>query len=634
MFTIFGVPSTLLFSQLLLGLINGSFYALLSLGLAVIFGLLNISNFAHGALFMLGAFCAWFLSTAFGIGYWPALILAPLLVGAFGWAFERTMLRRIYKLDHLYGILLTFGLALVLEGAFREMFGATGQPYAIPAAFQGGINLGFMYLPLYRGWVIVASVLICVATWLAIEKTRLGSYLRAATENAPLVSAFGINVPRLISLTYAGGVALAALAGVMAAPIYQVNPLMGSNLIIIVFAVVVIGGMGSIAGAVITGFGLGLVEALTKVYFPPAATTAIFIIMAIVLMWKPAGLFGVDRPPQGGTSLADTGAASGERHTPVLLMALLAILLVAPFAVYPGFLMKALCFALFASAFNLLAGHLGLVSFGHAAFFGASSYVAAHAAKVWGFTPELAMLAGAAAAAILGILFGALAVRRQGIYFAMVTLALAQMVYFLAVQAPFTGGEDGIQDVPRELLFGLFRIDDPFALYAFVLCVTSAGIAVVYRAINSPFGQVLQGIRDNEARMVSLGYRTERYKLAAFVLSATLCGLAGGTKAMAFQVASLTDVHWAMSGTVVLMVLLGGIGTTLGPIVGAFLLVAIELYLAQLGSWVTIIEGAIFMVCVLMLRRGVVGEAQRLVASIWTRAHGSAAASVARLRRV
>jgi branched-chain amino acid transport system permease protein len=287
-----GIPAQALFGQLLIGLINGSFYALLSLGLAVIFGLLNIINFAHGALYMMGAFVAWFLLQYLGLGYWPALIVSPVLVGLFGILLEKTMLKRLYKLDHLYGLLLTFGLALIIQGLFRNYFGSSGQPYVIPKELAGGINLGFMFLPLYRGWVIIASVVVCLATWYVIERTKLGTYLRAATENPALVQAFGINVPRLITLTYGFGVGLAAFAGVMAAPIYQVNPLMGADLIIIVFAVVVIGGMGSILGSIVTGFGLGIAEGLTKVFYPEASNTVIFVIMAIVLMIKPAGLFG------------------------------------------------------------------------------------------------------------------------------------------------------------------------------------------------------------------------------------------------------------------------------------------------------------------------------------------------------
>jgi branched-chain amino acid transport system permease protein len=288
----FGIPTQALFSQLLLGLINGSFYALLSLGLAVIFGMLNIVNFAHGALYMMGAFVAWFLLGYAGIGYWGALILAPLVVGFVGVVIERTMLQRLAGLDHLYGLLLTFGLALVIQGVFQNQFGSSGMPYAIPSQLTGGQNLGFMFLPNYRAWVVAFSLAVCIATWFAIEKTRLGAYLRAATENPTLVRAFGVNVPLMITLTYGFGVGLAGLAGVLSAPINQVRPLMGADLIIVVFAVVVIGGMGSIMGSVVTGFALGVAEGLTKVFYPEASNTVIFVIMAIVLLIKPAGLFG------------------------------------------------------------------------------------------------------------------------------------------------------------------------------------------------------------------------------------------------------------------------------------------------------------------------------------------------------
>ena len=305
---VFGVPAPLLFSQVLIGLINGAFYALLSLGLAVIFGMLNIINFAHGAVFMLGAFVAWAILQPntwlhmispdwavpgwVSIGYWPALIVVPLLIGAFGILLEKTIISRLYKLDNLYGLLLTFGLALIMEGLVRNAFGSSGLPYAMPAALQGGTNLGFMFMPNFRGWVLAVALVICFATWFLIEKTSLGAKLRAATENPPLVQAVGVNLPRMATLTYAGGLALAAFAGVIAAPIYSVNPAMGSNLIVVVFAVVVLGGMGSILGSIVSGFGLGVGEGLTKVYYPPASSVVVFVVMVVVLLTRPAGLFG------------------------------------------------------------------------------------------------------------------------------------------------------------------------------------------------------------------------------------------------------------------------------------------------------------------------------------------------------
>ena len=291
---IFGIPIQALLGQLLIGLINGAFYAMLSLGLAIIFGLLRVINFAHGAQYMMGAFTGLLLLSWLDVNYWLTLLLAPLIVGLCGVLIERLALRRLYRLDHLYGLLFTFGLALVIEGGFRYFYGSTGQPYAAPALLSGGVNLGFMYLPVYRAWVVVASLIICFGVWLLIEKTRFGAYLRAATENPTLVQAFGVNVPLLLTLTYGLGTGLAALAGILAAPIYQVSPLMGSNLIIVVFAIVVVGGMGSIMGAIVTGYMLGILEGLTKVFYPEASNIVIFVIMAIVLLARPAGLFGRD----------------------------------------------------------------------------------------------------------------------------------------------------------------------------------------------------------------------------------------------------------------------------------------------------------------------------------------------------
>ncbi len=291
---IFGAGLPALLSQLLIGLVNGSFYAILSLGLAVIFGLLNVINFAHGALFMLGAVLSWVAMSRWGLGYWPMLLLAPLAVGLFGALVERLLLRRIYQLDHLYGLLLTLGLALLIEGGLRSVYGVSGLPYDPPEALMGATDLGFMVLPNYRAWVVLASLAVCLGTWYVIEKTPLGALLRAGTENPRLVEAFGINVPLMITLTYGFGVALAAFAGVLAAPVYQVSPLMGQNLIIVVFAVVVIGGMGSILGSILTGLGLGVIEGLTKVFYPEASSTVVFVIMAIVLLVRPAGLFGKD----------------------------------------------------------------------------------------------------------------------------------------------------------------------------------------------------------------------------------------------------------------------------------------------------------------------------------------------------
>lgn len=611
MFELFGIPANALAGQLLLGLINGAFYATLSLGLAVIFGMLNIINFAHGAQYALGAFVAWILATWFGIGYWGALILAPLAVGIAAVVLERTVIRRTYRMDHLYGLLLTFGLALIIEGTLRQIWGVSGLPYAMPNELRGGIRLGFMFLPWYRAWAVVFSLVMCLVVWAVLEKTRVGAVLRAATENPGMVKAFGIDVPLWITITYALGTALAALAGVVAAPIYQVSPLMGSNLVVVVFAVVVIGGMGSIGGSIVSGFALGVIEGLTKVVWPEASNFVIFVIMAIVLLVRPAGLFGRKIQAQN-TIAAEATRRSFEFSANArtwLTAAVVVAALVAPYVLYPTYLAKVLCFALFAGAFNLLLGYVGLLSFGHAAYFGAAAYATGWVMKNWGLSTELGLLVGVLFGAGLGLLFGSIAIRRTGIYFSMITLALSQVVYFIAVQASFTGGEDGLQSVPRGRLFGLIGLEDAHVMYYFVLAVFVLGYAAILRILRSPFGETIRAVRDDEQRALSLGIPVARYKLAAFVMSAGLAGLAGALKVLVFGVASLTDVHWHASGEVVLMTLLGGIGTLAGPIVGAAGFVSLQNYLAPLGSWVFIVQGVIFVICVLSFREGLVGLA-------------------------
>jgi branched-chain amino acid transport system permease protein len=604
------IPLQVWMSQIVLGLFNGAFYAILSLGLALIFGLLKIGNFTHGALYMVGAFVAWWLMTYLGIGYWPALIISPIAVAAAGMLIERTMIRQIADLPHVYGLLLTFGLTLEIEGSFRQAYGTSGLAYPVPGLLDGGWNLGFMFLPIYRAWVIGVGVVLCFGIWWLIEKTPLGSTIRAATENPPLTRALGIRVPRLVMLTFGLGVGLAGFAGVLAAPIFQVNPLMGSNLVIIGFAVVVIGGVGSIFGSIVAGLGVGLVEGLTKVIYPQASTTIIFVLMAIILLVRPAGLFGkvgggpvIESAPAVPVSTRKNGL--GEL---CVFAILLAIGIVAPMLIYPSILMQALCFALFASAFNLLIGYTGLLSFGHAAFFGAAAYVTAIVARDLHMPPAIAILSGTAAAGLLGAVFGWISIRRQGVYFAMITLALSQVVYFYAMQTPFASGEDGIQGVPRGALFGLINLDNQTNLYYFVLAIFIIGFAIIRRIIHSPFGRVLKSIRENEPRAISLGYDTDLIKLVAFTLSSALAGLAGATKTIVFQVAAPSDIHWMVSGFVILMVLTGGLGTVLGPTVGALILTAMDYYFAEFGSWLLVIEGVFFIVFVMVFRRGVVGE--------------------------
>ncbi len=630
------ITPQLLFGQLLIGLINGSFYAMMSLGVAIIFGMLRIGNFVHGAQYMLGAFGAWFLMQLPelfpGLGlprldYWWALAIVPVSVGIIGALTERLFIRRVYDLEHAYGLLLTIGLTMVLEGVFNVGFGAAGMQYDVPAALKGGVNLGFVFLPVYRLWVIVAALAVCFGTWFLVERTRLGSYLRAATENPDIVRSFGINVPRLLMLTYGFGVGLAGLAGVMAAPIYQVSPQMGQNMVIIVFAVVVIGGMGSIFGAIVSGLGLGMIEGLTKVFYPQAASTVIFLIMALVLIVRPAGLFGRDTAVHSGTDVVTARSESILENGKLWLVVMAAAGVVVPFFVYPVFAMKVLCLALFASAYNLIFGYVGLLAFGHAAFYGSSAYVAAYAAAEWGLPPELSILSGVLVATGLGALFGWLAIRRAGLYFAMITLALAQIVYFYILQAPWTHGEDGIQSVPRGTLLGVIDLNDPLVMYFFVLVVFLGGFAFIYRIIRSPFGQVLKSIRENEPRAISLGYSVDRFKLIAFTLSAMLAGLAGGTKAIVFQIASLADVYFSTSADVLLMTLVGGVGTLLGPVVGALVVATMQKEFAFLGGWVVVIQGAIFILFVLFLRKGVVGALEDMLSRRAVRRRNAAEAA-------
>lgn len=599
----------LLIGQALIGIINGSLYALLSLGLAVIFGMLRVINFTHGAQYMAGAMLAWLLLRHLGLGYWPALIVSPLIVAAVGVLIERLMLKRLYHLDQLYGLLLTFGLALIVEGYFSHQYGTSGQPYPVPASLSGGFDLDFMFLPYYRIWVVVTSVVVCAGIWWIIERTKYGTYLRAATDNPVLVQALGVNVPLTMTVTYALGAGLAAFAGVLAAPILQVSPIMGQNILIVVFAVIVIGGMGSILGSIVTGLMLGLVEAMTKVVYPQASGTIVFVLMAFVLLVRPAGLFGRDlgsyQPTHVFLPPKINMAKAGIVAFPII--AVLAVLLL-PHFVYPVLLVQILCFALLAAAYNLVIANAGLVSFGHAAFFGSSAYFTAYAMKAWGTSTELGLLVGVAVTSLLGLIFGALAARRQGIYFAMITLALAQLCYFIFLQSSFTGGEDGIQGIPRGNLFGLISLDDDLRIYYFVAALCVLGFYVVYRVQHSPFGNLLRAIRDNESRMISLGYDTTHYKLAVFIISAALSGLAGGLKVLTFQVATLTDVNYYVSAEVILMVLLGGVGTFAGPIVGAAVVVAAGNYLATSSLPVSIMLGVIFVVCTLCFKRGLVGE--------------------------
>jgi branched-chain amino acid transport system permease protein len=614
----------LILGYLTIGLVNGSFYALLSLGLALIFGLLNILNMTHGVLYMMGAFAAWAGSRYLGLGYFAGLVFAPLCVAAFGMILERALLRRTYGLDPLYGFMLTFGAAMVVQGGFQAHFGSTGLPYAAPDWLSGGLDLGFLYFPAYRLWVVAVAFVICVSVWIAIARTRLGSVLRASSENAATAEALGVGVPRVFAATFALGAGLAGLAGALAAPIYQVSPLMGADILLVVFAIIVIGGMGSIGGTIVSSYTLALIESLTQALVPQAASFVIFAFMCVVLLLRPQGLFGISvvrsheflaaRLPW--IEPADNEAAAKRLTGMVLALAAAAALLALPTLLYPVYLMKIFCFTIFAASFNFLLGFAGIMSFGQAALFGTAAYLTAHAAREWALPPEAAISIGIVAALVLGIVMGVFAIRRRGIYQAMITLAIAQMVYFVYVQASFTHGEDGIQSVPRGVLLGLIDLRKDTNVYWLCAAAMLGILFGLRRLINSPFGMMLIAIRDNERRALSLGHNVDAYKLAAFGIAAFCAGVAGSMSAIVFQLATLSGAHWHLSGEAVLMALIGGIGTLGGPLIGAVVLVTMQHFLSPFGAWIVAIQGTVFVLCVLLFRDGLLPHAVSLAANL------------------
>ena len=628
MFEVFGIPSQALFGQLMIGLINGAFYAMMSLGLALIFGVLNIINFTHGVQYMMGAFFAWLLLQYAGVGYWPSLILAPIAVGITGLLFERLLLRHLYHLDHLYGLLLTFGLSLLVEGLFRHLYGVSGQPYQIPEALEGSYNLGFMFLPNYRVWVVCASLVVCLGTWWLVERTQLGAYLRAATENPTLVRAFGVNVPRMITLTYVFGAMLAAFAGVSG----------GADL------------PGQLDHGLqhhpdhLRGGGdrrIGLDHGVDHHRLHGRADRGAdqgFL----------SGSFEHDRLRHHGRRPA--GAAAGPVRQAQLLRtathdadhgkddrpgdpcgarAGAAVLRLSGFP-DAGAVHGAVCLRV-QSAPGLRAASCRS---GMRPSSAARPISVRMPPRSGAFRPSSRCWPALAAGGFLGFIYGILAARQRGIYLAMITFALAQMVYFIAVQAPFTGGEDGIQAIPRGSFLGIVDLTPSLHMYYFVLGVFVLSLLLIYRIIHSPFGQVLRAMRDNEQRAISLGYRTSFYKVAVFVMSGALSGLAGGLKALVLGIATLADVYWHVNGEVILMTLLGGLGTFFGPVVGALLVVMMQNYLAQFGAWVTIIQGLIFVVFVMAFRRGIVGELGPVVARLIARGRPARPARQAGARRV
>lgn len=608
---------------LIIGLVNGSFYALLSLGLALIFGLLNVLNMTHGALYMLGAFAAWAAVEKLGLSYLPAVGFAAAGVGALGVVMERSLLRHTYRLDPLYGFMLTFGLATAIQGLFQVQFGSTGLPFAPPAWLAGGVDLGFIFFPTYRLWVVLAALTVCLALWIVVERTPAGAIMRAASENAAVAEALGVRVPKVLTITFGLGAALAGLAGALAAPVYQVSPLMGSDILLVVFAIIVIGGMGSIGGTILASYCLAVIEGLAQAFYPQATSIVIFAFMCGVLMVRPQGLFGISVVRRHEFRAARLPAAreAGAVASSVLPRlvaggAVVAVLVLLPLFVYPIYLVKIFCFAIFAASFNFLLGLAGIVSFGQAALFGTAAYITAQAVKVWALPTELAMLAGIGAAILLGLAMGALAIRRRGIYQAMITLAVAQMVYFVYVQAEFTHGEDGIHSVPRGFLFGLVDLRDDRAVYA-LAAITLLAVFIGLRCLlSSRLGMVLVAIRDDERRALSLGHNVNAFKLTAFAIASACAGLAGALSAVTFQLATLSGAHWHLSGEAVLMALIGGIGTLAGPLVGATVLVTMQQFLAPFGAWVLVIQGVVFVLCVLLFRDGLVARIGMLLEKI------------------
>lgn len=610
----------LILGYLTVGLVNGSFYACLSLGLALIFGLLNILNMAHGAFYMLGAFVAWMASNLLGWNYLAGLACAVVVVGLFGVLIERILLRRTYALDPLYGFMLTFGLATLIQGLFQVRFGSTGLPLAPPDWLSGGIDFGFMFFPTYRLWVMAVALMVCLTVWIAIERTRVGATLRAASENAAIAEVLGVRVSKVFAAAFGLGAALAGLAGGLAAPIYQVSPLMGADILLVVFAIIVIGGMGSVGGTILSSYSLALIESLTLAVYPQAANVVVFAFMCIVLLVRPQGLFGISvvrrhefssvRLPREASNVAHPLTSALGRGFSLAVLAIVLTMLPAIF--YPIYLIKIFCFTIFAASFNFLLGFAGIISFGQAALFGTAAYLTAHSLKVWALPPEIAILIGVTAAIALGLVMGGLAIRRRGIYQAMITLAVAQMVYFVYVQADFTHGEDGIQSVPRGVLFGFIDLRDDRVMYGLAAVMLVAVFLGLRRLLASPFGTILVAIRDDERRALSLGYNVNAFKLAAFGIASACAGLAGALSAVVFQLATLSGAHWHLSGEAVLMALVGGIGTLAGPLVGAVVLVSMQNFLAPFGAWVLVIQGAVFVVCVLAFREGLVARSVAL----------------------
>jgi branched-chain amino acid transport system permease protein len=596
-------------AQVFNGLVNGGFIALMSLGLSIIFGMMRVVNFMHGAMYMLGAFVAFIAGAYFGLSLWLALLIAPLLIGGFGVVLERLMLRRLYPLDPAYNLLLTFGLTLIIEDLMRHFFGVTGAPFLVPDVLKGAVNLGFMYYPKYRLFVVVISIVLCLAAWLLLEKTRLGALVRAATERPNLLACFGGNVPLLISGTFFFAAGLAGIAGALAAPIRNVYPFMGQEMIALVFAVVVAGGMGSIAGSVVMGFITGVLSSFAAIWYPPAGTAIIYVVMLLVLVLRPGGIFrGIDIShfPLHYTPM--TERARAVFLSPALGLGALAIGIALPWVVYPVLAVDIILWGLCAVGFDLLFAFAGLLSFGQAAYWGGAAYATGILVAKLGFPSWAGFLVGTAFMTLVGVVFGFVIAQKKGIYFSMITFAFAQIVYFVVNQFPqFTGGEDGLHDVFRGTLFGV-SLKDNLVFYYLVLAIVALMLAFVLRALKSPFGLSLTGARENERRMVSVGYDVYLLRVQAYALSAFIISVAGSLYVLNHEFISLEAVYWRASGEPVMMTLLGGAGTVYGPMIGAAIVLLLRNTLSTVTDSGSLVLGCLFVFIVMVFRRGVLGE--------------------------
>jgi branched-chain amino acid transport system permease protein len=596
-------------AQVFNGLVNGAFIALMSLGLSIIFGMMRVVNFAHGAMYMLGAFAAFVAGAYFGLSLWFALILAMLAVGGLGWVFERLLLRRLYGLDPAYNLLLTFGLTLIIEDSVRSVFGTAGAPFLIPAALKGAVNLGFTVYPKYRLFVVILSLALCLGAWVLMERTRLGALVRAATERPGLLRCFGGNVPLLISGTFFAASGLAGVAGALAAPIRNISPFMGQEMIALTFAVVVTGGMGSIAGSVIMGFVVGVVSSLTAIWYPAGSTAIIYLLMLVVLAVRPGGIFrGIDIShfPLHYTPMTDRARALF--RSPLAALAALAIGLVLPLVVYPVLASDILLWGLFALGFDLLFAFAGLLSFGQAAYWGGSAYLAGVMVSKFGLPGWAGFLIGVAGTSAIGGALGFVIARKKGIYFSMITFAFAELVYFVVNElAAYTGGEDGLHDVVRGSLFGLSLASDT-TFYYVSLVVVVLMVAFVLGVLKSPFGLSLTGARENQRRLQSVGYNVYLIHVQVYALSAFIVSVAGALYVFNHQFISLEAVHWRASGEPIMMTLLGGAGTIWGPWVGSALVLLIRNSLSTVTDNGSLILGCLFVAVVMLFRRGVLGE--------------------------